>query len=144
MHPKLDWGDPDTLARFVEHVTGAQFHFAVLFQTRVFIQQTEYFLNTLLSDTSVIGLPIAAAGLVHLARRGRVHALWTGILFLTCVIVSGLYDINDIGNYYLPAFLAVGIWVAAGLAFAVGGALSGSMITAIDRVPSAHSLRSFR
>jgi hypothetical protein len=118
MHPNLNWGDPDTLARFVEHVTGAQFHFAVLFQTRVFRQQTEYFVNTLLSDTSVIGLAVAAVGLIHLARRSRVHALWTGILFLTCAVVSGLYDINDIGNYYLPVFLAVAIWVAAGLAFA--------------------------
>lgn len=117
MHPPLDWGDPDTLARFLEHVTEAQFHFAVLLETRVFRQQTEYFANTLLSDTSVIGLAVAASGLVLLVRRGKQQALWTNVLFLTCAVVTGLYDINDIGNYYLPAFLAIGIWVAAGLAY---------------------------
>ena len=117
MHPRLNWGAPSTLGRFLEHVTGAQFHFAVLFEPRVFLQQTEYFANTFLSDTSVVGLAVAAAGVLFLARRALVHALWTGILFLTCAVISGLYDINDIGNYYLPAFLVVGIWVAVGLAF---------------------------
>ena len=117
VHPRLNWGDPDTLERFLAHVTGAQFHFAVFFETRVFRQQTQYLANTLLSDTSVLGLVVAAMGLVILIRRARVHALWTVTLFLTCAGLSGLYDINDIGNYYLPAFLAVAIWVAAGLAF---------------------------
>jgi len=117
MHPRLNWGSPDTLTRFLEHVSGAQFHFAVLFEPRVFRQQSEYFANTLLSDASFLGIAVAAAGFVFLARRTPAHALWTGILFLTCAGVSGLYDINDIGDYYLPAFLAGGIWVAAGLAF---------------------------
>jgi hypothetical protein len=45
------------------------------------------------------------------------HALWTGILFSTCAVISGLYDINDIGNYYLPAFLALAVWVGSGLTF---------------------------
>jgi len=133
MHPRLDWGNPDTLERFLEHVTGAQFHFAVLFETRIFRQQTEFFVKTLLSDTSLIGLAVAAFGLLHLARRGRVHALSTGILFLTCAVVSGLYDINDIGNYYLPAFVAVAIWVAAGIAFAAErfGGIAGCALGAL-------------
>jgi Protein O-mannosyl-transferase TMEM260-like len=117
MHPRLNWGDPDTLDRFLEHVSGEQFHFAFAFVPRVFRQQTQYLANTLVNDTSVVGLLIAALGIVVLLRRARVHALWTGILFLTCAVVSGLYDINDIGNYYLPVFLALGVWVAVGLAF---------------------------
>jgi hypothetical protein len=117
MHPRLNWGAPSTLERFVEHVTGAQFHFAVLFEPRVLRQQTEYFVNTMLGDTSVVGLAAALAGIAFLARRAPVQALWTGILFVSCAALSALYDINDIGNYYLPAFLAVAIWIAAGLAF---------------------------
>lgn len=117
-HPRLNWGASNTAERFLEHVSGAKFHFAVLFEPRVFRRQIEYFVHTLLSDTSVVGLGVAAVGLVTLIRRARMDALWTALLFLTCAGVLGLYDINDIGNYFLPAFLAVGIWVAAGLAFA--------------------------
>ncbi|MGH9335741.1 MAG: hypothetical protein ACRD21_18555, partial [Vicinamibacteria bacterium] len=116
MHPRLDWGSPDTLERFFEHVSGAQFHFAVMLDSRVLRQQTEFFANTMLGDASLLGLAVAVLGLGTLARRAPVHAIWTTILFSTCAFVSGLYDINDIGNYYLPAMLVLGIWIASGLA----------------------------
>lgn len=116
-HPRLDWGGPDTLERFLEHVSGAQFHFAFAFVPRVFRQQTQYLVNTLVDDVSVAGLLVAGLGIAWLVRRAPAHALSMGILFLTCAIVSGLYDINDIGNYYLPGFLALAVWLGAGLAF---------------------------
>jgi hypothetical protein len=117
MHPPLNWGSPDTFDRFVEHVSGAQFHFAVGFDSRVFRQQLEYLANVLWSDLTFVGILVAALGLTFLFRKARAHALWTWILFLTCAVVSGLYDINDIGDYSLPAYLALGVWVAAGLCY---------------------------
>lgn len=117
MHPRLNWGDPETLDRFLAHISGAQFHFAFGFDERVFRQQTQYLGNTLWSDLTIAGAVVAALGCIFLFRRARVHAVWTGVLFLTCAVVSGLYDINDIGNYYLPIYLVLGVWLAAGLAF---------------------------
>ncbi len=117
MQPRLNWGAPDNLERFFEHVTGAQFHFAVGLDSRVVRLQTSYFLNTLWSDLSFAGIGVAALGLLALARRRPSHALSTSILFLTCTLVAMLYDINDIGNYYLPAMIALAVWIGSGLAF---------------------------
>ena len=68
MHPRLNWGDPETLDGFLEHVSGAQFHFAFAFVPRVFRQQTQYLANTLVDDTSLVGLLVAALGMYFLLR----------------------------------------------------------------------------
>ncbi len=117
MHPRLNWGAPDNLERFLDHVSGAQFHFAVGLDARVVRLQTSYFLNTLWSDPSFAGIGMAALGLLALARRRPSQAVSTSILFLTCAFVAMLYDINDIGNYYLPAMIALAVWIGSGLAF---------------------------
>jgi hypothetical protein len=85
-------------------------------------------------------------GWIYLLRRSRVQALWTSILFLTCAGLSGVYDINDIGNYYLPAFLAIGIWVAAGVAFiakrfgGIAGCAAGALLVGLNFARSYHPM----
>lgn len=116
MGPRLNWGDPSTWDSFVAHVAGEQFHFALFYAPRVFGQQTAYFFHTLVADTGYAGLVVVVLGAVHLARHGGFLAIWTGLLFLSCMGLAGLYDINDIGNYHLTAVLAIAVAAAFGLA----------------------------
>jgi hypothetical protein len=117
MAPRLNWGNPSTLESLLQHVMGKQFQYAMKYEPRIFGQQTAFFWNTLANDTVYLGLALAAVGIVVLSRRNRMLATWTALLFGTCLVLSGLYDINDIGNYYLTAVMAFGIALAFGLAF---------------------------
>jgi hypothetical protein len=66
-----------------------------------------------------VGAIVALAGLFTMfnaaARFKRTHILgFTGLLFVTCVLVAINYDIHDIDSYFLLAFLTLAIWVGAG------------------------------
>lgn len=115
MAPRLNWGNPSTLESLLQHVMGKQFQYAMKYEPRIFGQQTAFFWNTLANDTVYLGRVLAAVGIVVLFRRNRTLPTWTALLFGTCLVLSGLYDINDIGNYYLTAVMAVGIALAFGL-----------------------------
>ena len=68
----------------------------------------------LLSQFSVSILWLAPWGLYSLLwRRKRIFGL-TFLLFLACVAWGMLYNIPDIDEYYLPAYVMVALWIACG------------------------------
>jgi hypothetical protein len=115
--PPLNWGDPGTLDRFLEHVSGKQFQYVLFFEWRVFSQQTEYLWNRLLVGLAYAGAPLALFGAAYLFRRSRPLLLWTTLLFLACAVMCGLHDVNELAPYHLPAYLAAGVFIAHALAW---------------------------
>jgi hypothetical protein len=71
--PALDWGDPETLRRLWEHVTGAQFRHLLVtpFGNG---PQLRYLASLPLRELGWPGLVVAAAGGIWLARRCRAVA----------------------------------------------------------------------
>jgi hypothetical protein len=116
--PALNWGDPSTLPRLWQHISGAQFQYTLFLEKRVFAQQTLYFWNTLVGDSAWVGLVLAAAGAVYAFRTKRDVAVWALLLFLGCVVAAGLHDINEIQPYYLLAYVSYGAFLAWGLVWA--------------------------
>jgi hypothetical protein len=87
---------------------------------KVFNEQTKFFLGNLPAEVAYIGLALALFGAVTLALRSPMLATWTALLFMTCILYSGHYDIMEIGPYYMTAIFAVGIWCTLGLAWLHG------------------------
>ena len=64
-----------------------------------------------------VGLALALVGLVGLARKPKALAL-TGLAFLTYVAFALVYRVPDVEVFFIPAFLLVAVWIAAGLDYA--------------------------
>lgn len=67
-----------------------------------------------------VGLALAILGLVALARRARsaAHLALTGLAFLAFVAFALIYRVPDVEVFFIPAFLLVALWLAAGLDYA--------------------------
>lgn len=113
-NPLFNWGDPDTLKRFIDHVRGKQYAVWFLQGGDVFSQQTAYFFSKLPTELAVIGLLIAVAGFVRLFASSVRLGVFVGLIYVMCVIWAGGYDILEIEPYYMLAILALGMAAAAG------------------------------
>ncbi len=62
------------------------------------------------------GLLLAGAGLVYGWRRGpRALAVFTGLLYVVPALFAFAYQVGDRYVFYLPSYLPVVIWLAAGI-----------------------------
>ncbi len=124
MGPEFNWGNPSNLDRLINHIGGKQYQ--VWFQIfrydaagnldwSVFKSQSSFFFGNLSRQLGYIGLAAVLVGIAHLVRRTGVLAIAVGILFLTCIVWSGNYEIMEIGPYYMTAMIALGIFGTAGI-----------------------------
>lgn len=119
-HPTgLNWGDPSSLARFVDHVTGRQYRVFIApswteagAEAAAFVRlaRREFgaFVGTLV-------LALTAWGAWTLARRDRPLALALGAV-VACDFAYGLLYVvaEDKDAYYLPARVALALAAGAG------------------------------
>jgi len=115
--PVFNWGDPQTLERFVRHVTGWQYqaYFSDI-TLAVVAKEVKYFLLLAYWQFTPLGLIAALAGFWALRRSNRrsLHALLLIALF--DIGYSVLYEIaEDKDAYYLPTWLVLSLGIGAGL-----------------------------
>lgn len=119
----LNWGNPGTIGKFLDHVTAKQYR-SYITSSNV-SGQIEFFLGVLVRDFGPAWLPvtllIAAAGFVVLFRRDR-----TLFWFVTLIVAANLvwvaaYPItNDRDAYLLPTIAAMILAMVAGARAIVG------------------------
>lgn len=66
-----------------------------------------------------VGLALAILGPVALAGRDRARLALTGLAFLTFVAFALIYRVPDVEVFFIPAFVLVALWLAAGLDYAL-------------------------
>jgi hypothetical protein len=122
--PLMNWGNPNTLERFISHVTGWQYQ--VFFEARPerMGRQLAEFFGFLFREFGTGWVPLtlllAAAGLWSLRKWAR-GVLW---FLVVAVAVNLAYNVNyeiaeDKDAYYLPVFLSIAVAAAFGVTFAV-------------------------
>ena len=118
--PPVAWDYPETLHRFLVHVTARQYH-AALGSKGLRIEELERFVTQQLpAEATWIFIVLAAVGLLALFWR-----IWrVGLLTLASAAIIILYNmaypIHDIHLYYIPVLALVGLWAAAGCGVLVG------------------------
>ncbi len=117
MKPRFNWGDPSNMKRFFDHITGKQYQVWMFSNAETWSQQSKFFFGNLPAELGYIGLVIVALGIVRLIGRSPALGISVAVLFLTCIVWAGGYDIMEIGPYYLTAIFAIGIWALFGLSF---------------------------
>jgi len=113
--PRFNWGDPDNLRRFLEHVSGRQYQAWMFSDLGTLWRQTSYFLSLIPSQFAYLGLVVLGLGVLRVVQRDRRLAALVGLLVAAPIVYAGSYQIRDIDPYYLTAIMAFGMCFVAGL-----------------------------
>ncbi len=111
--PEVDWGEPNTIARFIGHATAGQYRGLAPGGAAPPASRLLGFPSLLASEFALPALLLGLVGIVDLLRRGR--RLLTGLLLLLLTGLFGIfYRIPDYASQLLPAFVALGLLAGAG------------------------------
>jgi tetratricopeptide (TPR) repeat protein len=145
--PRLDQGDPETLRRLVEHVSGRQFSYRLLTSETAYVEAEVVRCGGLLAaQWSPVALPWIPLGAVVLLRRSAFHRrvlLAWGLLALAAAAHAVAYRIPDKDAYYLPVYLVAALlagaaadWLLAAVRWGrLARAATGGALIALALVP---------
>jgi len=126
-NPAFNWGDPQTIEKFTDHLTRKQYGdlslkiFANL-QDSHHLSLINSFFNDLIDNFTLLGLFFSLFGFVYLwFKEKKIFGLIFGIFLFNSIFLLLLRRINEsyvmevISRvYYLPSFMMVAIWLAIG------------------------------
>jgi len=113
-NPQLNWGNPLDFERILRHVSGKQYQVWLFSSTAAAKKQLASFVENFPSEFN-IGLILSAIGFFAAFIHGKKFFLFAFIMFLTTVLYSINYDINDIDSYFLLAYIAVAYFISFGV-----------------------------
>ncbi len=121
--PILDQGDPETPGRLLAHITGRQFSYRLLTSETTYVTgELARFFRQLPHQWTPIHLAAAVIGLGALFRRRERRRLAVALVLLVTAVVAHAveYRIPDKSAYFLPAYLALALLIAAGADAVIG------------------------
>ncbi len=112
--PDLNWGNPINWERIVRHISGQQYQVWLFSSTDAAAKQFNYFIGNLPKEFSV-SLIIILTGLAFSFIKARKFFTFNIVVFLSTVLYSINYDINDIDSYFLLAYISLAFFAAFGI-----------------------------
>ncbi|MDY0082971.1 MAG: DUF2723 domain-containing protein, partial [Ignavibacteriaceae bacterium] len=114
--PLLNWGNPIDWERIIRHISGKQYQVWLFSSTEAASKQFKYFINNLTSEFSIT-LIIIVIGLLVSFIKAKKFFVFNIIIFLTTVLLSINYDINDIDSYFLLAYISLAFFAVFGTVY---------------------------
>jgi len=110
-NPIHNWGDPQTIDRFLQHIRGGQYgyYFSSSIKEliiRIFTHIFQFFPHQFTLYLVWMGI----LGLVLLFKQRRPLFIFLALLILTDILHSIRYTIINIEDYYIPSFAVFGIF----------------------------------
>ena len=117
MDPPMEANNPTDFGRFWYvisggNLTGSFFSFGPLEMPARMVFYWEH----LLDNIPFLVVMVALAGAVVLLLRDRAVGIFLGFLFFGWLFHAALNDIPDIDLYFIPTYLVLSLWAAAGIA----------------------------
>lgn len=116
-NPSINWGNPVDWERFKRHIMGWQYQSWIFSSTESASKQFKYFTSIYPEEFAYVGVIIILLGLYQLFKSNKKIFTFLLLLFVTTVLYSINYDINDIDAYFLLAFISSGMILTFGLLF---------------------------
>ena len=115
-HSPVLWGDPGVPGRFFAHASGAQYQPLMFSQPLAEwpLRLWRYFKHSLIPEFSLGAIWLVVPGCLALWKERRAMLALTVWIFFVDVIYATNYSIVDIYVYYIPSYLCVAFWIAAG------------------------------
>ncbi len=114
--PLFAWGNPQTLERFIWHVTGKQYQVWMFSLPIAEVGRNAARGSSLLARSfGYVLVPLVVYGMVRLLRQRRAFAVGLLVTAAVAFFYAVNYSIPDIESYYLPCVLALAVFGAVGL-----------------------------
>lgn len=119
-YPLMDWGHPADPKLFLKQFTGGQYSIWMN-RSEAVPKNWAYFWHEFPTEFSLLGLLILVVGcyalIINTASKRLHFASFVLLLFAGCLAYSMRYDIHDIAQYFLVAYVACLIAMACAVAF---------------------------
>lgn len=112
--PAMNWGNPVEWERIIRHISGQQYQVWLFSSTEAAAKQFNYFVSNLFNEFA-LSLVIAITGIIVSFVYARKFFIFNIIVFLSTVLYSINYDINDIDSYFLLAYIALAFFAVFGI-----------------------------
>ncbi len=129
-HPLMDWGNPDTLKRFIWQVTGKQFNTWMFSSFAVFKHQFWVFFSSLYAEYR-ISLALVIVGMIVSFAYYRKLFWWTIFFIIGDLIYATNYSIHNISSYFLLTYISLALFSAAGFRFVLQRFVPQKRLTAV-------------
>ena len=113
-NPAMNWGNPTDWEHIIRHISGQQYQVWLFSSTEAAAKQFNYFIENLPKEFSLT-LIIAFAGLVVSLIYSKKFFIFNFLVFLSTVLYSINYDINDIDSYFLLAYISLAFFAVFGI-----------------------------
>jgi hypothetical protein len=113
-NPVMNWGNPAEWERIIRHISGQQYQVWLFSSTEAAAKQFNYFVSNLFNEFA-LSLVIAIAGILVSFIYARKFSIFNIIVFLSTVLYSINYDINDIDSYFLLAYISLAFFAVFGI-----------------------------
>lgn len=115
MNPPINWGNPVDTESIIRHVSGQQYQVWLFSSIDAAKKQFIYFFENLPDEFMILIFVFILIGAVELFKNSKIIFLFTAICFLTTLLYSINYDINDIDSYFLLAYYSLAMLSAFGI-----------------------------
>ncbi|MEW6096512.1 MAG: DUF2723 domain-containing protein [bacterium] len=117
-NPVINWGCPNTLERFMAHVTAKEYgyYFSTSLTTllrRIFVEHPVFFIQQFTPYLIWIGF----VGLFFLYKHRIRTFIFLSLIIIIDVLHSSRYGIHNIEDYYIPAYIIFSIFIGYGVAW---------------------------
>ena len=113
-NPIINWGNPIDLERIIRHISGKQYQVWLFSSTEAASKQFNYFISNLPKEFSVTILLIVVGIIISISQAKKLF-IFLAITFLSTVLYSINYDINDINSYFLLAYISLAFFALFGI-----------------------------
>jgi hypothetical protein len=114
-HPAANWGDPETLARFLWTATAEPYRGLIFGLSGASLATRVSTVASLLSQQfGWIGLALGLAGIWVAAREHRPFLAFSAIVFVGLTAYSASYNSRDSYVYLIPSYQVMAVWLALG------------------------------
>ncbi|MEI7904548.1 MAG: DUF2723 domain-containing protein, partial [Candidatus Firestonebacteria bacterium] len=141
----LSWGSPDTLEKFINHITAREYRYAMFtgeplsFPAKLYAQAVLNFIR----EFTLAGYITGLCGGVYLFMKNRKAAIFLFLALLSNISIFVNYNILDqqnIGTYYFASFvifsilIGCGAWTLNGKSLKKSGYLKAAVLLALFAV----------
>ncbi len=129
-NPEMNWGNPYNWERIIRHISGQQYQVWLFSSTEAAAKQFNYFIGNLPQEFSLT-LLVIIVGLIVSFLKAKKFFIFNIIVFLSTVLYSINYDINDIDSYFLLAYISLAFFGVFGISQIILFALNNKIKLAI-------------
>jgi hypothetical protein len=112
--PLINWGNPIDLERIIRHISGKQYQVWLFSSMESAKKQFVYFFTSLPKEFS-LSLFIILLGFIVSFIKAKRLGIFIFICFVSTILYSINYDINDIDSYFLLAYISLSFFSAFGI-----------------------------